>query len=103
LMSAYGDNSVPFYDANESYGKDARTYYAQLLYAKDEYSIRALYGMEKYKPNNKTLQEKELNLEAIYNFTNNFNAMAVWINVRAEDSSDYGNYNKFLTKFEYKF
>lgn len=103
LMSAYGDNSVPFYDANESYGKDARTYYAQLLYAKDEYSIRALYGMEKYKPNNKTLQEKELNLEAIYNFTNNFNAIAVWINVRAEDSSDYGNYNKFLTKFEYKF
>lgn len=103
LMSAYGDNSVPFYDANESYGKDAKTYYAQLNFKKDNFNARVLYGIIKYKPEDKKLQEKELNLEFTYDFTKNFNVMAVWINVRAEDKTEYGNYNKLLSNLQYRF
>ena len=65
--------------------------------------LSALYGITKYGEENQ--KEKELNISAGYNFTEELNASVMWVNVDTDknDANNYPNYNKYLASVEYKF
>ena len=103
LMTAYGDNISPFEDGFYVYDIDARTYYAGVSYSILDIDLSALYGITKYGEENQ--KEKELNISAGYNFTEELNASVMWVNVDTDknDANNYPNYNKYLASVEYKF
>lgn len=100
LMKKYGDNISPFEDGEQVYAIDARTYYAGISHTIADVELGAIYGITKYGEDNK--KEKELNISAGYNFTEELNASLMWVNVDT-DANTYPNYNKYLASVEYKF
>lgn len=100
-MSLYGDNLSPFEDGNQSYGLNAKTYYAGISYKIANIELETLYGITKYGEENS--KEKELNLSATYNFTDDISVGLMWVNVNADKNEEYSNYNKYLASAEYRF
>ena len=63
--------------------------------------METLYGITKYGEENS--KEKELNLSATYNFTDDISVGLMWVNVNADKNEEYSNYNKYLASAEYRF
>lgn len=101
LMTAYGDNISPLEEGNYVYDIDARTYYAGVSYTIADIELGALYGSTKYSEDAK--KEKEFNLTAAHNFTEELSASLVWANINSDENEEYSNYNKYLASVEYKF
>jgi hypothetical protein len=101
LMTAYGDNISPLEEGNYVYDIDAKTYYAGVSYTIADIELGALYGSTKYLEDAK--KEKEFNLTAAHNFTEELSASLVWANINSDENEEYSNYNKYLASVEYKF
>ena len=102
IMSAFGDSISPFEDGNYFYEQDAKTGYINLAYSIFGVDLSALYGITKYSDGSDKFKEKELNLSAVYGFTDNLSAGLMWVNVDTNNSNET-DYNKYLASVEYKF
>lgn len=97
-MDSLGDNINPFEEGNQIYSTDAKTYYIGAGYEIAGISLGAIYGKTDYESNK---EEKELNLNLEYGFSDNMSGALVFADIEANDSDD--DYNKVALTLSYSF
>lgn len=97
MEAGAGENINPLEDGNQVYEADADTTYLALSYELAGIELASIYGQTKYAQN----KEKELNITADYNITDNLSTGLLFVDVNAQDSGD--DYNKITATLAYSF
>lgn len=106
-ISSFNDNISPFEEGNYIYAGastsvNEETYYASIAYVIKDIELSALYGKTKYDTSTtKGENEKELDLSASYSFTNELSASLLYVDVKANSSTN--DYNKVVATLTYSF